>query len=46
VTGGWRKLYNKELYNLYSSASILRMMKSRGKMDRACSTNGGEEEYM
>jgi hypothetical protein len=29
VTGGWRKLYNEELHNLYSSASIIRMIKSR-----------------
>jgi hypothetical protein len=29
VTGGWRKLYNEELYNLYSSPSIIRMIKSR-----------------
>jgi hypothetical protein len=28
-TGGWRKLYNEELYNLYSSPSIIRMIKSR-----------------
>jgi hypothetical protein len=29
VTGGWRKLYNEELHNLYSSPSIIRMIKSR-----------------
>jgi hypothetical protein len=29
VTGGWRKLHNEELHNLYSSLSIIRMMKSR-----------------
>jgi hypothetical protein len=28
VTGGWRKLHN-ELYNLYSSPNIIRMIKSR-----------------
>jgi hypothetical protein len=28
VTGGWRKLHNAELHNLYSSPSIIRMMKS------------------
>jgi hypothetical protein len=27
--GGWRKLYNKELHNLYSSTSIIRIIKSR-----------------
>jgi hypothetical protein len=29
VTGGWRKLRNEELCNLYSSPSIIRMMKPR-----------------
>jgi hypothetical protein len=29
VTGGWRKLHNEELHNLYSSPSIIRMTKSR-----------------
>jgi hypothetical protein len=29
VTGGWRKLHNEELYNLYSSLSISRIIKSR-----------------
>jgi hypothetical protein len=29
VTRGWRKLHNEELRNLYSSPSIIRMMKSR-----------------
>jgi hypothetical protein len=29
VTGGWRKLHNEELHNLYSSQSITRMSKSR-----------------
>jgi hypothetical protein len=29
VTGGWRKLHNEDLHNLYSSPSIIRMMKSR-----------------
>jgi hypothetical protein len=27
ITGGWRKLHNEELYSLYSSPSIIRMMK-------------------
>jgi hypothetical protein len=30
VTGGWRKLHNEELHNLYSSPRIIRMVKSRG----------------
>jgi hypothetical protein len=29
VTGGWIKLYNEELHNLYSSPSIIIMTKSR-----------------
>jgi hypothetical protein len=28
VTGGWRKLHNEELHNLYSSPSIIRILKS------------------
>jgi hypothetical protein len=28
-TGGWRKLQNEELHNMYSSPSIIRMAKSR-----------------
>jgi hypothetical protein len=29
VTGGWRKLHNEELHNMYSSSSIIRLIKSR-----------------
>jgi hypothetical protein len=29
VTGGWEKLHNEELHNLYSLSSIIRMIKSR-----------------
>jgi hypothetical protein len=29
VTGGWRKLHNEELHNLYFSPSIIRIIKSR-----------------
>jgi hypothetical protein len=29
VTGGWRKLHNEELHNLYSSPSIIRIIESR-----------------
>jgi hypothetical protein len=34
VTRGWRKLHNDELHNLYSSPSIIRIIKSR-RMRRA-----------
>jgi hypothetical protein len=29
VTGGWRKLHNEELHNLYTSPIIIRIIKSR-----------------
>jgi hypothetical protein len=29
VAGDWRKLHNEELYNLYSSPNIIRIIKSR-----------------
>jgi hypothetical protein len=29
ATGGWRKLHNEELHDLYSSPSIIRIIKSR-----------------
>jgi hypothetical protein len=28
VTGGWRKLQNEELHDLYSSSTIIRIIKS------------------
>jgi hypothetical protein len=28
VTGSWRKLHDEELHNLYSSPSIIRVIKS------------------
>jgi hypothetical protein len=30
MVGSWRKLHNEELHNLYSSPSIIRMIKTRG----------------
>jgi hypothetical protein len=29
ISGGWKKLHNEELRNLYSSLSVIRMIKSR-----------------
>jgi hypothetical protein len=42
--GGWKKLYNEELHDVYSSLSIITMMKLRrmrwtGRVDK-----WGEEE--
>jgi hypothetical protein len=34
ILGGWRKLRNEELHNLYSSPNIIRMIMSR-RMRRA-----------
>jgi hypothetical protein len=41
VTGEWRRLHNKELYAVYSSPNIIRVIQvKKTEMDRACSTNG------
>jgi hypothetical protein len=29
VAGGWRRLHNEELHNLYTSPDIIRVIKSR-----------------
>jgi hypothetical protein len=39
VTGGWRKLHNEELHGLYSSPSIVRVIKER-RMRRAGNVAG------
>jgi hypothetical protein len=39
VTGEWRRLYNEELYALYYTPNIIRVIKSR--MGRTCSTYRG-----
>jgi hypothetical protein len=39
VTGGCRKLDNEGIRDLYSSPSIIRMIKSRRTVGRAYSTN-------
>jgi hypothetical protein len=45
VMRGRRKLHNEELHNLYSSPSIIRIIKCKGdEVGRTCGTNGGEEE--
>jgi hypothetical protein len=55
VIGGWRKLHNEELHNLYSSQNIISMIKSRrmvwmehvvrmGKMRNACKMSVGKRD--
>ena len=43
VTGEWRKLHNEELNDMYSAPSIVRVIKLRREMGRACSAYGGEK---
>jgi hypothetical protein len=42
VTGGWRKLHNEELHGLYSSPSIVRVIKE-DEIGGACGVHGGGE---
>jgi hypothetical protein len=47
VTGERRKLHNKELHDLYSSLSIIRIIKSQDdEMGGPCSMNGREEDRL
>jgi hypothetical protein len=43
VTGEWRRLHNKQLYAMYSSPNIIRVIKSRRQMGRTCGAYGVEE---
>jgi hypothetical protein len=43
VTGEWRKLHNDEMNDLYSLPNIVRVIKSRRMMSRACGAYGGGE---
>jgi hypothetical protein len=46
VTGEWRKLHNEELRYLYSSPSIIRIIKLRRmRWAGACSTNWERNAY-
>ena len=39
----WRRLHNKELYGVYSSPNVIRVIKSRRQMGRTYGTYGGEK---
>jgi hypothetical protein len=45
VPEGWRKLHNEELHNLYSSPSIIRMIKSRRMRWAGHVARMGEKRY-
>jgi hypothetical protein len=45
VTGGWRKLHNEELQNLYSSPSIIRMKSRRLRWTRHVARIGKRNAY-
>jgi hypothetical protein len=47
MTGGWRKLHNEQLHNVYSSPSIIRSYQVLVDVDvgAACGENGGEDVY-
>jgi hypothetical protein len=40
----WRRLYNEELHNFYTSPNIIRVTKSRMVTDKACSTYWNDEK--
>jgi hypothetical protein len=42
VLGGWRKLHNEELHDMYSSPRIIRVVNSRRMAVGASGTNKGE----
>jgi hypothetical protein len=46
VTGGWRKLHNEEFHNLYSSPSIITMIKSRRMRWTGHVDDWGEEKFV
>jgi hypothetical protein len=43
VAGGWRRLHNEELHNLYTAPNIISAIK-RWRMSGACSTYGTDEK--
>jgi hypothetical protein len=43
VTGEWTTLHNKELRDLYTSPSLIRIIVAESEMGGPCSTNGEEK---
>jgi hypothetical protein len=46
VTGGWRKLHNEESHNLYSSPSLIKIIKSRRMRWAGHVARMGEKSYV
>jgi hypothetical protein len=47
VAGGWGKLHNEELHNLYDSLNIIKSDHIKeNEMGGSCSTNGGDEKHV
>jgi hypothetical protein len=55
VEGGWRRLHNEELHNLYNTPNVIRVKKSRrlrwtghlartGQLKSACEVSVGKSE--
>jgi hypothetical protein len=45
VAGGWRRVHNEELHNLYTSPNVIRVIKSRGmRIGGSCSMHGRDEK--
>jgi len=44
VTGGWRRLHNEELHNLYASPNIIKVFMSRRMTGGTYSTHGKDEK--
>jgi hypothetical protein len=45
VAGGWRRLHNENIHDLYAAPNIVSVIESRriNKMGGACSTHGKDE---